>query len=224
MATEKQIAANRSNALSSTGPRSLAGKARSSQNAVRHGLTAQHAMLPGEDPQEYAELRGAMFSSLLPQGVLENQLVEQVASLVWRLRRFPAFETSLFEWTAHYMAQCYDAPANTGTVERRNDPFGDEDGARADLHDPLRLGRVMDALLTSDTASKLTRYETSLRRHLDMTLKQLREMQQQRREREEAAEKERAKEKARSRLVDPEDDPAYWAGIDRQRIKRMDPP
>jgi hypothetical protein len=39
MATEKQIAANRQNALKSTGPRSPAGKRRSSHNAYRHGLS-----------------------------------------------------------------------------------------------------------------------------------------------------------------------------------------
>jgi hypothetical protein len=39
MATEKQIAANRANAKRSTGPKTGAGKKRSSQNALRHGLS-----------------------------------------------------------------------------------------------------------------------------------------------------------------------------------------
>ena len=39
MATERQIAANRANALRSTGPKTAAGKKRSSQNALRHGLS-----------------------------------------------------------------------------------------------------------------------------------------------------------------------------------------
>jgi hypothetical protein len=38
MASERQIAANRRNAAKSTGPRSSAGKKRTAQNAVRHGL------------------------------------------------------------------------------------------------------------------------------------------------------------------------------------------
>jgi hypothetical protein len=38
MASERQIAANRRNARKSTGPRSGAGKNRSSRNAYRHGL------------------------------------------------------------------------------------------------------------------------------------------------------------------------------------------
>jgi hypothetical protein len=39
MATEKQIVANRANALRSTGPKSAAGRARSGRNAFRHGLS-----------------------------------------------------------------------------------------------------------------------------------------------------------------------------------------
>jgi hypothetical protein len=39
LATEKQIAANRANALRSTGPKTLAGRLKSSRNAYRHGLS-----------------------------------------------------------------------------------------------------------------------------------------------------------------------------------------
>jgi hypothetical protein len=41
MASEKQIAANRRNALKSTGPKSADGKLRSSRNAYRHGLSVR---------------------------------------------------------------------------------------------------------------------------------------------------------------------------------------
>src|SRR3984893_13113796 len=39
MASEKQIAANRANAQKSTGPRTAAGRLKSSRNALRHGLS-----------------------------------------------------------------------------------------------------------------------------------------------------------------------------------------
>ena len=52
MASEKQIAANRANAKRSTGPKTAAGKLRSSRNAFRHGLSGP---LPS-DPATSASL------------------------------------------------------------------------------------------------------------------------------------------------------------------------
>jgi hypothetical protein len=46
MATKKQIAANRANAKLSTGPKTAAGRFKSSRNAFRHGLTAQFQLDP----------------------------------------------------------------------------------------------------------------------------------------------------------------------------------
>jgi hypothetical protein len=40
VASEKQISANRANALKGHGPRSAGGKARASRNAIQHGLAA----------------------------------------------------------------------------------------------------------------------------------------------------------------------------------------
>ncbi len=48
MATEKQIAANRRNAQKSTGPKSDAGKAKAKFNALKHGMTADTAVLPSK--------------------------------------------------------------------------------------------------------------------------------------------------------------------------------
>lgn len=220
MATDKQLAANRQNALMSTGPRSLAGKTRSRFNAVRHGLTATQAMLPGEDQSEFAALRAAMFTSLSPEGVLQNQLVERAASLIWRMRRVPAFEVALLEWTAYYQAARYDG--GVPSAELGNDP--DNLQPIGDLQDGLKLGRVVETLLSSDLVSKLGRYETAMQRQLTMTLHELRELQRPRREFEKTIEQEQAKEKAKAGRHDPREEAAYYAELDRQRMLRMDPP
>jgi hypothetical protein len=63
LATEKQIRANRANAQKSTGPRTAAGRLKSSRNAVRHNLSialpadaattnAMVQMLIGQDSED----------------------------------------------------------------------------------------------------------------------------------------------------------------------------
>ena len=86
MATERQIEANRQNALSSTGPRSDAGKARSATNAIMHGFTARRALLPGEDAEMLDTLNRLMVDKFGPHGPYEADLVATAASLIWRLR------------------------------------------------------------------------------------------------------------------------------------------
>jgi hypothetical protein len=56
MSSERQIAANRQNALRSIGPRSSAGKRRSSANALRHGLSRIINVRAGEDTEALAHL------------------------------------------------------------------------------------------------------------------------------------------------------------------------
>ena len=53
-ASPRQCAANQANALRSTGPRTQAGKARVSRNAVQHGLRGHFQLIAGEDLSEYA--------------------------------------------------------------------------------------------------------------------------------------------------------------------------
>lgn len=62
MATEAQISANRQNAKLSTGPRSQAGRARSSMNALKAGIHAKSETISGEDPEQLRHPR-----PLLPQ-------------------------------------------------------------------------------------------------------------------------------------------------------------
>ena len=55
--SKKQRAANRKNAKKSSGPRTDNGKARASYNALKHGLTAERLLLPGESAEEFEAYR-----------------------------------------------------------------------------------------------------------------------------------------------------------------------
>ncbi len=95
MASEKQIAANRQNARSSTGPRTEHGKRRSRRNAIRHGLTAETVIDVLEDPAAYKSLQRAIYADYRPRTNFELELVGRLVSLLWRLRRAVAIESGV---------------------------------------------------------------------------------------------------------------------------------
>src|SRR4051794_39457172 len=72
MTSSKQTRANRENAKRSTGPRTDAGKASSSKNAMRHGLLSEASTLPDEDPAEFDAHAAAIKRDLEPVGGLEE--------------------------------------------------------------------------------------------------------------------------------------------------------
>jgi hypothetical protein len=71
------------------------GSARSSKNALRHGLRSDVPVLPGERAEEWQEHRDGILRSLAPAGALEQALAERVALCLWRLRRAAAYETAV---------------------------------------------------------------------------------------------------------------------------------
>jgi hypothetical protein len=85
--TIKQRAANALNAKSSTGPKTVAGKSTSSQNAITHGLLAKCALMPGDDEAEYAALHAMLYQDFAPSGGYWELLVDDLADLYWRLGR-----------------------------------------------------------------------------------------------------------------------------------------
>jgi hypothetical protein len=99
-ATLNRDAINRANAEHSTGPRTEAGKQRSSLNALRHGLTAKTAVLPSEDPAAYEQHCRQFRDEYQPANSTETQLVQELADTAWRLNRIPLLEAGLFDETA----------------------------------------------------------------------------------------------------------------------------
>jgi hypothetical protein len=120
MASDRQIEANRRNSQLSTGPRTAEGKASSSRNASRHGLTAQTAFLPGEDEEEFASWRQELIAALDPSGALEFELAERIVSVLWRLRRVPQFEAALLTYLEEEARQ-RNATKARNELERRKD-------------------------------------------------------------------------------------------------------
>ncbi len=96
-----RAAINRSNAQHSTGPRTPEGKARSSQNALRHGLSSRTALISSEDQQAYAGHCSKFFDEYRPATPTETQLTQELADTAWRLNRIPALEAQLLHRAAN---------------------------------------------------------------------------------------------------------------------------
>jgi hypothetical protein len=93
----EQLAANRANAAKSTGPRTPEGKARSSQNARKHGFTAStFAVVRLEDLQEVAHLREDLIALYQPVNSQELFALERVALAQQSILRAARFEAGFF--------------------------------------------------------------------------------------------------------------------------------
>jgi hypothetical protein len=114
-----RAATNRANSQHSTGPRTDAGKQRSSLNALTHGLTARAAVLPSEDPAAYQQHCRQFFDGYKPATPTETQPVQELADTAWRINRIPLLEADL--------------------LSRATNPPNEEAGIAFDIVDAHRL-------------------------------------------------------------------------------------
>jgi hypothetical protein len=201
VASDKQIQANRRNALASTGPRSTSGKAASRGNAATHGLLAEHiVLLPHEDEAEFTAYLGGLREALEPIGQLEELLVDQIAGYGWRLRRLMRIEKGihlhglLAEFARHGRAEGPFNVAHPGLLEETfgGDSEPEELGATIDLgvvaaetillSDEARLAEAfLRRTSPSEALLKLARYEGHTQRLMLKLLAELRSRQEARR-------------------------------------------
>ena len=107
MSSLRQIDANRRNAQLSTGPRSPEGKQASSRNALRSGIFAQAEIIPGESPEELAELAAEHFADHNPQTAVARDLVDSLIRHAWLLRRLSRIEAAFFTCDCEQCQELY---------------------------------------------------------------------------------------------------------------------
>ncbi|MGH9447378.1 MAG: hypothetical protein ACRD3O_16830 [Terriglobia bacterium] len=104
--SEAQLTANRANAKQSTGPQTLSGKLRSSQNAFKHGRYSgrsgsylrslgERMLELNEDPGEFAEIEDGLQASFRPRNEAQQTLVHEIALLQWQRRRLERAHAAL---------------------------------------------------------------------------------------------------------------------------------
>ncbi len=112
MASTAQILANQQNSQLSTGPSTPEGKLTSSLNSLKHGLTGQTVVLPGEDTKAYNAFHARLFADFAPDGSQEELLVQTLCDVQWHLERAHAIEANLIA-----LAHFEEIPANLAAIE-----------------------------------------------------------------------------------------------------------
>jgi hypothetical protein len=154
--SDKQLAANRANAQLSTGPKSEAGRRRSSMNARRHNLTGQVTAMTEEDRTAHDAFAEALIKAMAPEGALELQLAQRIATDSWRLNRSSAIEDNLFA---------------LGLFTHS----GDIDTDHPELHAALTAARTFTR--EAKSIELLTLYEQRINRSLQKNLALLQQLQ-----------------------------------------------
>jgi hypothetical protein len=162
--SESQILANRANAQFSTGPKTPEGKATSSLNAVKTGLTGRTVLLTSDDALIYQQHLDRNFLEFSPVTDREKSLVQSIADTEWRLLRITPLEASLYA---------------IGRLEL-SDQF-------ADHSDPINrealiLGKIYQTY--KKDFNNLALQERRLRAHRKTDLAELQQLQKERSEKE----------------------------------------
>lgn len=170
MSTEAQINANRLNSAKSTGPKTPEGKAAVSQNALKHGLTAENDIISSEVPAEFEAFRDDAMNDYRPSTAVEYTLVQRVVSLTWRLRRIGLIQNQVLEILNKKNSSKSFEKFYKSILPQMNDPT-DEDPA-------LALGRVaINDFTRHKILDRLLMYERRTEHSLLKTIKELRYIQ-----------------------------------------------
>ncbi len=169
MASAAQLAANQANARKSTGPKTDDGKAKSAQNALKHGLCAERLLIDEEEREEFEALRADYLERHRPAGLAEERLVERIVQLVWRRDRAGAMEAAA--WRGY---------ARGGWILDKKDRGKQRWHEDADPVVAARATPIMNGVLAE--LQRIALYEGRLTRELQRLKAELSEMQKERRE------------------------------------------
>jgi hypothetical protein len=173
MPSPAEYAANRLKSINNQSPnhassqltsgRTPEGRARSSMNALRHGLTARVVVLPTEDMAAYKAFSKEIVDSLDAQTPVERQFAQTVADNQWRINRIRSIEDGMLGM-GHFEA-AGDLDDNTNNPE---------------VHSAMTAARAFRQ--HSQSFVNLSICEQRLHRSMKEALRQLKELQTERRE------------------------------------------
>ena len=87
MTSPARIAANQRNAQTSTGPKSAEGKAKAALNALKHGLSAETVVLPGENAEAFEQRLAMWREAYGAADPARAAMIDRAVISTWRLDR-----------------------------------------------------------------------------------------------------------------------------------------
>lgn len=131
------------------GPKTRAGKAKVSQNAIRHGLLVSTPVLASENADEYDQHVTSTIESLGANSHVEVLLATRIAQVFWRLARLNRYETGQIDKGQQstcigFGRQAENASAQVSTLQSAIDML-EGDTSRASLN-PSAVDLVFEKL------------------------------------------------------------------------------
>ena len=96
MTSERQVIANQNNALKSTGPKTVEGRAVVSKNAVKHGILSKEVFVDEGMEESFVGFRDNFYNEFDPRGQLEHLLLDRIVSCAWRLALVNRVEAQIY--------------------------------------------------------------------------------------------------------------------------------
>jgi hypothetical protein len=169
--SDQQYAANRANAAKSTGPKTAEGKARSSQNAVKHGFTAAaFAVVRLEDLQEVANLKADIVSVYQPVNSQELFALERMALAQQAMFRASRLEAGLLTTCMNETMDSQNRPFVPMSQELAGD--GDIQIARAQNRNYCLADGFQHQIRKSNVWSLFLRYQAQAERQYRRALEE----------------------------------------------------
>ena len=131
-------------AKASTGPRTSLGKERSKHNALKHGIFSSVALLKDESRKAFDSLLNGLRGYLKPEGVLEDVLVEKLATLLWRQHRVLVAEGAEISKSSVILEPCKKEEVHATKIRV---VFGESDQNDSDILDDVDDADALDKSL-----------------------------------------------------------------------------
>ena len=171
MSSKNRIEAGRRNGALAKGKKSEESRQKCAMNSVRHGITAKSIVLSNESKEDFEALRKTYYARYQPADEVECDLVDDMVSARWRIRRAVSLERVTIDIRQDRMQKV--PPEN-----------------REYIGEPPACVRIMFAyekeFNDSDTLRLVARYETRLHRTFERADAGLRRLQKERRTLEES--------------------------------------